>query len=37
LRVHTNGGFEETIETAKAAWTRIKKNTALAICGSGYL
>jgi hypothetical protein len=38
-RVHTNGGFEETIEAAKAAWTRIKKNTALAfedwlcICG----
>jgi hypothetical protein len=28
-RVHSNGGFEETIEAAKAAWTRIKKNTAL--------
>jgi hypothetical protein len=28
-RVHTEGGFEETIEAAKAAWTRIKKNTAL--------
>src|ERR1700733_9670836 len=24
-RVHTDGGFEETIEAAKAAWTRIKE------------
>jgi hypothetical protein len=28
-RVHTDGGFEETIEVAKAAWTWIKTNTAL--------
>jgi hypothetical protein len=28
-RVHSNGGFEETIDAAKAARTRIRKNTAL--------
>ena len=28
-RVHTDGGFEETIEVAKTAWTWIKTNTAL--------
>ena len=40
-RVHSNGGFEETIDAAKAARTRIKKNTALRfedwLCISGAL
>jgi hypothetical protein len=29
LRVHTDVGFEATIEVAKAAWTWIKTTTAL--------